>query len=233
VIRRDGITLKTAVITGGGSGLGKELAILLSKKGYHIHLLGRTEQTLKNTVMEIESDGGKATFDSLDLLSYEEIQRSGKKINNRFEIELLINNAGVGYFGPFTESTDQEMEEMFSTNVFGPIQLTKELLPSLQKHMDSAVLNIISTAGLRGKKHESLYVASKFAFRGWSESLQKEFEGNSPRFINAFMGGMNTPFWNQTDHAGNPEKLRSPREVAEIILNQYETENEIVIESKK
>jgi short-subunit dehydrogenase len=225
--------LNTAVITGGGSGLGKELAVLLSKKGYHVHLLGRTEQNLKNTALEIKSNGGEATFHSLDLLSYETIQKVAKEVSDRFKIELLVNNAGVGYFGSFTESTDQEMEEMFSTNVFGPIRLTKELLPSLRKHKKSAVLNIISTAGLRGKKHESLYVASKFAFRGWGESLQKEFEGTPPRFINAFMGGMNTPFWDKSDHVGNPEKLRSPSEIAEIIINQYETENEIVIESKK
>jgi short-subunit dehydrogenase len=225
--------LNTAVITGGGSGLGKELAVLLSRKGYHVHLLGRTEQNLKNTAIEIKSNGGEATFHSLDLLSHEEIQKVTKEISDRFEVELLVNNAGVGYFGPFTESTDQEMEEMFSINVFGPIRLTKELLPSLRKHESSAVLNIISTAGLRGKKHESLYVASKFAFRGWGESLQKEFEGTSPRFINAFMGGMNTPFWDKSDHVGNPEKLRSPSEIAEIIINQYETEKEIVIESKK
>ena len=223
--------MKTAIITGGGSGLGKELGKLLSKQGFHIFLLGRTEDTLKAAAAEIEKIGGEASFATLDIRSNDDISHvCEQQLHNR-EIQLLIHNAGVGYFGPFMETEDDELVSMFETNALGPIRLTKALLNKLDQ--DSTIINIISTAGLRGKKNESLYVASKFALRGFGESLQKEYEGSTLRIVNAYMGGMNTPFWDNSDHISDPSRLRSPIEVAEMIVNGYKESDEIVIESKK
>ncbi|MCA1060740.1 SDR family oxidoreductase [Rossellomorea aquimaris] len=222
--------MKTAIITGGGSGLGKELGKLLSEQGFHIFLLGRTEDTLKQAVAEIESIGGEASFATLDIRSNDDIEKLHDHFSNH-SIQLLIHNAGVGYFGPFKDSNDDELVSMFETNALGPIRLTKALLPLLDQH--STILNIISTAGLRGKKNESLYVASKFALRGFGESLQKEYEDTDLRIVNAYMGGMNTPFWDNSDHISDPSRLRSPKEVAELIMNDYPEKDEIVIESKK
>jgi short-subunit dehydrogenase len=229
-IRKDGFNMKTAIITGGGSGLGKELGKLLSKQGFHIFLLGRTEDTLKEAAVEIENTGGEASFTTLDIRSKDDIEHLGEHYLHNRNIQLLIHNAGVGHFGPFNESNDDELVSMFETNALGPIRLTKVLLPKLQQ--DSTIINIISTAGLRGKKNESLYVASKFALRGFGESLQKEFEDSNLRIVNAYMGGMNTPFWDNSDHVNDRSRLRSPREVAEMIVSEYQKKDEIVIESK-
>ncbi|MGM0754002.1 MAG: SDR family NAD(P)-dependent oxidoreductase [Bacillota bacterium] len=223
--------MKTAIITGGGSGLGKELGKLLSQQGYHIFLLGRTEDRLKEAAAEIESLGGQVSFDTLDIRSTQDIQQFGKNHLNGHTVELLIHNAGVGYFGPFKDSDDEELVNMFETNALGPIRLTKALLDQLDQN--STIINIISTAGLRGKKNESLYVASKFALRGFGESLQKEYEDSNLRIVNAYMGGMDTPFWENSDHISDPSRLRSPKEVAELIVNEFKEKNEIVIESKK
>ncbi|MEG9295530.1 SDR family oxidoreductase [Mangrovibacillus sp. Mu-81] len=223
--------MKKAIITGGGTGLGKELGKLLSKE-YHIVLLGRTKQKLEEAAIEIKQEGGDVSYAVLDVRSPLEIEQvcSTELLQN--DIELLIHNAGVGYFGPLTEANDEDLETMFETNVLGPIRLTKAILPHLEKG-NSTILNIISTAGLKGKKNESLYVASKFALRGFGESLQKEYEESGLRVVNAYMGGMDTPFWDGSDHISNRSRLRSPREVAEIIVEQYPSKDEIVIESKK
>ncbi|MGE6754142.1 SDR family NAD(P)-dependent oxidoreductase [Rossellomorea sp. NPDC071047] len=223
--------MKTAIITGGGSGLGKELGKLLSQQGYHILLLGRTEDRLKEATAEIENIGGQVSFDTLDIRSTQDIQQFGKNHLHDHTVELLIHNAGVGYFGPFKDSGDDELVSMFETNALGPIRLTKVLLNQLEQN--STIINIISTAGLRGKKNESLYVASKFALRGFGESLQKEYEDSNLRIVNAYMGGMDTPFWENSDHISDPSRLRSPSEVAELIVNEYQEKDEIVIESKK
>ncbi|MBN8192734.1 SDR family oxidoreductase [Bacillus sp. NTK074B] len=223
--------MKTAIITGGGSGLGKELGKILSKQGFQIFLVGRSEDTLKEASAEIKHEGGEASFATLDIRSKVEIKKFLEQHFTNRHISLLIHNAGVGFFGPFNESTDDELVTMFETNALGPIRLTKAILPQLEQ--DSTIINIISTAGLRGKKNESLYVASKFALRGFGESLQKEYEGTGLRIVNAYMGGMNTPFWDNSDHISDPSRLRSPREVAEMIVNDYQEKDEIVIESKK
>jgi short-subunit dehydrogenase len=223
--------MKKAIITGGGTGLGKELGKLLSKE-YHIVLLGRTKEKLEGAANEIKEAGGEVSYAVLDVRSPLEVEQVSSTELLQDDIGLLIHNAGVGYFGPLTEAKGGELESMFETNVLGPIRLTKGLLPQLEKNK-STILNIISTAGLRGKKNESLYVASKFALRGFGESLQKEYEGSGLRVVNAYMGGMNTPFWDETDHISDRSRLRSPQEVAEIIMDQYQSKDEIVIESKK
>jgi short-subunit dehydrogenase len=223
--------MKKAIITGGGTGLGKELGKLLSKD-FHIVLLGRTKERLEEAANEIKQSGGEVSFALLDVRSSVEIEQVTSTEMLQGDIELLIHNAGVGYFGPLNEANDDDLVTMFETNVLGPIRLTKAFLPQLEKG-NSTILNIISTAGLRGKKNESLYVASKFALRGFGESLQKEYEDFGLRVVNAYMGGMDTPFWDESDHISDPSRLRSPREVAEIIVKEYQSNEEIVIESKK
>ncbi|MGR3763289.1 SDR family NAD(P)-dependent oxidoreductase [Rossellomorea sp. NS-SX7] len=223
--------MKKAIITGGGTGLGKVLGKMLSNE-YHIVLLGRTKEKLEEAANEIKQSGGEVSYAVLDVRSRIDIEQVCSTELLQDDIELLIHNAGVGYFGPLTEAMDEELEAMFETNVLGPIRLTKALMPQLEKG-NATILNIISTAGLRGKKNESLYVASKFALRGFGESLQKEYEDSGLRVVNAYMGGMDTPFWDETDHISDRSRLRSPLEVAEIIIEQYKSSDEIVIESKK
>ncbi|MCP3739653.1 SDR family NAD(P)-dependent oxidoreductase [Rossellomorea sp. BNER] len=225
--------MKSVVISGGGSGLGKELGALLTNKGTHAILLGRTEKKLIDAVEMIKKNGGEANYYVLDITSHIEVEKTVSEIVKRYDVELLINNAGVGHFGPFLEATNEELLEMFQTNVFGSIYLTKSFLPLFQKNSAGTILNIISTAGLRGKKNEALYVSSKFALRGFSESLQKEYDGDAIRIVNAFMGGMDTPFWDKSDHISDKSRMRTPKEVAKMILEELPVKDEIVIESKK
>ncbi|MBT2686146.1 SDR family NAD(P)-dependent oxidoreductase [Bacillus sp. ISL-37] len=224
--------MKAIIVTGAGTGLGKELALLLAKQGYHLILTGRTEDTLKKIQNQIQQTGGSATDLVLDLRNLEDIKEKALLISKKYEIYGLVNNAGLGHFGPFSEISDKEIEEMFQTNVFGTIQMTKAILPYLELNNDGLVVNIVSTAGLRGKKNEAVYCSSKFAVRGFTESLQKEYEGSGIRFVAAYMGGMNTPFWEESDHVADPSRLRSPAEVAKIIIENLD-KDEIVIESKK
>ncbi|MGD6801007.1 SDR family NAD(P)-dependent oxidoreductase [Rossellomorea vietnamensis] len=225
--------MKTAVISGGGSGLGRELAKVYSNEGYHILLLGRTEEKLQSVKEEIITDGGTASILVIDIASAEEVEKASRQITEKYDVELLINNAGVGIFGPFLQAGFEEIEKMLSVNFLGTVYLTKALLPSMVSKDSGSIINIISTAGLRGKKNESYYAASKFALRGFAESLQKEFEESGISIINAYMGGMNTPFWDESQHVQDPSRLRSPREVAEIIYEESKTSSDIIIESKK
>ncbi|WP_226087041.1 SDR family NAD(P)-dependent oxidoreductase [Mesobacillus sp. S13] len=224
--------MKAIIVTGAGTGLGKELSLLLARQGFHMILTGRTEDKLNTVKVQIEQSGGSATAVQLDLRNLEDIKEKALLISKQHEIYGLVNNAGLGYFGPFTEVSDTEIEEMFQTNVFGTINMTKALLPYLEQNDEGLVLNIVSTAGLRGKKNEAVYCSSKFAVRGFTESLQKEYEGTGTRFVAAYMGGMNTPFWDDSEHVADPSRLRSAAEVAQIIVNNLD-QPEIVIESKK
>ncbi|MGJ7911584.1 SDR family NAD(P)-dependent oxidoreductase [Neobacillus sp. LXY-1] len=224
--------MKTILITGAGSGLGKELAFLFSKKGYHILLSGRSAEKLLSVKNEIEEAGGKADTLPLDIRNPEEISKKIEEISKNFQIYGLVNNAGVGHFGPFLETSVAQILEMCETNILGTLFITKAILPILQSNGEGQIMNIISTAGLRGKVNESVYAASKFAIRGFTESLQKELEGSGIKINAVYMGGMNTPFWEGSDHIKDFSRFRSAQEVAETIMDQIDQDS-IIIGSKK
>jgi short-subunit dehydrogenase len=224
--------VKTIIVTGAGSGLGKELALLFSQQGYHVLLTGRTVDRLSAVKRIIEETGGVADVLELDVQKESDISSKIREISKMHRISGLVNNAGVGHFGPFINIKESQITEMIRTNVLGTMLMTKAVLPILHEKGEGLLMNIISTAGLRAKVNESVYVASKFAVRGFTESLQKEFENSSIKIKAVYMGGMDTPFWEGSNHITDPSCFRSPKEVAEIIMSEID-QDEIIIESKK
>ncbi|TDL30656.1 SDR family oxidoreductase [Jeotgalibacillus sp. S-D1] len=224
--------LPIALITGAGTGLGKELARLLSKT-HHVVLVGRRDAELMELAEEINLSGS-ATPLTCDISQQDQVTSLEKQLLNLslLPVDIVVNNAGVGHFGSLETNNIEEWNQMFQTNVYGPMLITKTFLPYM-KESKGKFINILSTAALRGKVNESGYVASKFAFRGFSESIAKEVEPHGIRVIRAYMGGMNTPFWESSSHVENAAAFRTPSEVAEIIISRMDSEDEIVIESRK
>lgn len=219
--------MKSVIVTGAGTGLGRELALRYAKEGYHLILVGRTIETLQ----EVKNLINGTQVIVMDIRNKQDVDEKIGSIIKRYEVIGLINNAGVGYFGPFEKMKENETEQMLQTNVLGTMYMTQAVLPFICERSGSFVMNIISTAGLRGKVNEAAYVASKFAVRGFTESLQKEYEEKPVHISAVYMGGMNTPFWNHSDHVKDPSRFRYPADVAEMIFSQRDQDC-IVIESK-
>jgi uncharacterized protein len=222
--------METIVITGAGTGLGKELALQYAAKGNTLILTGRRQSPLLAVQQEIEKLGGKAFSYTLDVRNYENVKTTAEEILKKHKVTCLINNAGVGYFGPLTSLTCEQIHDMIETNIKGTIFMTKTFLPYFHTLPKAKILNIISTAGLKGKVNESVYAASKFAIRGFSESLVKELEQTNISVTAVYMGGMDTPFWEGTDHIKDRSRLRSPEEVARQIIAEDNGQPEIMIQ---
>ncbi|WP_226585124.1 SDR family NAD(P)-dependent oxidoreductase [Halobacillus litoralis] len=214
------------MITGAGTGLGRALALIYGKGGNHIILSGRNEKTLSDVENDIKKSGGSAEVIPCDITNYNSIASAVQRVES---LDVLINNAGVGIFGDLQTYSDQDIDQMLQTNVKGTMLMTQLAAPKLMQ-TGGRVLNIISTAGLRGKKNESIYCASKFAVRGFTESLQKEWENEKITATAVYMGGMNTPFWSETDHVGHPERLKGPEVVAAQIYEEDDGRREIIID---
>jgi len=216
----------TVLITGAGSGLGKALSKEYVNKGNHVIMVGRNEEKLVKASCDIDSDGSQTTCCVADITSIQSIQDLKKSVVATFQtIDVLINCAGVGYFGPFKDLSPENLKEMFEVNVFGTIYMTQHFI----EVVDQRLVNIISTAGLMGKVNESGYVASKFAVRGFTDSIRKEYEDSSLIITAVYMGGMDTPFWNDSTHIADKSRLKSPEVIAKAIVDCDSTADEIIV----
>ncbi|WP_166786836.1 SDR family NAD(P)-dependent oxidoreductase [Jeotgalibacillus salarius] len=212
------MTKKIALITGAGSGLGKELALLFGQD-YHIVLVGRTADKLEGVASLL----AESTILTADVADPSSIQKLYEQLSEENLLpDLLVNNAGVGHFGKAEELSYDQLNEMMHINAIGPMLLTNTLLPDMKKRQSGTILNILSTAAQKGKVNETGYVASKYAFRGYSESLAKEVADDGIRVVRAYMGGMNTPFWDHNHYVSDPDRLPSPKVIAEKIYSQMD-----------
>lgn len=221
--------MKKILITGGSSGLGFELAKLYLEIGHYLILVGRNEEKLKKATNELKNISELLEYIVCDISNFESINKLENIIvENHSTIDYLVNNAGIGYFGPFEELNLIEISEMLDVNVKGTICVTKSLIDITNEK----IINIISTAGLIGKVNEAVYVASKFAIRGFTESLQKEYANEKLEIIAVYMGGMNTNFWNNSDHIKDKTRLASPESIAKEIILKDDGRLEIILGNK-
>lgn len=219
--------MKKILITGAGSGLGAALAKCYADEDSYLILVGRSEEKLKSVLNEIREKGALGEVFVCDIKNSKAVEELKERtLEKHNSIDYLINNAGVGYFGPLTSLSANQVDDMIDTNVKGTIFVTLAFLPYVKER----VLNIISTAGLKGKVNESVYVASKYGIRGFTESLQKELEGTELKITAVYMGGMNTPFWKESEnHIKNKSRFKAAEEVAKEIKDQDDGREEIII----
>ncbi|GIO27853.1 SDR family NAD(P)-dependent oxidoreductase [Ornithinibacillus bavariensis] len=218
--------MPSVAITGAGTGLGKALAFQYAKNGYKVYLLGRRNAPLQIVQHGILQNGGEAEVVLCDVREIASVQIAFQRIE---KLDVFINNAGIGIFGPVMDYSVDDIDAILDTNVKGTVLTVQAALP-LIRESKGRILTIISTAGLRGKVDESLYCASKFAVRGFTEALQEEWNDEDFTITAVYMGGMNTPFWNKSKHVKDPSNLKAPEIVAEQIFAEDDGRKEIIID---
>ena len=210
---------KNALITGGGRGLGKAVAVALANEGVNVGITGRNEESLKTTVAELEKLGVKAAYSVFDVEEMAQVEQGVASIVSQLgSIDILINNAGVGDFGSFEEMPVETWEKVMKVNLFGVYYVAKAALPYLKQNKEGDIVNVASTAGLKGAPNMSAYCASKAAVISLSQSLMAELRKFNIRVITL------TPSTIATDMSiegkltdGNPEKVLQPEDFAEWV----------------
>ena len=166
---RDIMSLSKVLITGSSGGLGNHLALYYSQKGHEILLHGRNEKKLIKIQSEINKNGLNAKYIVADLNHKKGVELLCNKAKKE-NIKILINNAGIICPGlPLKDISYDKIESMLEVNLVAPIKI----INALNNDLDH-VININSMVGLEPKKNRSLYAASKWGLRGFSESLKKE-----------------------------------------------------------
>jgi NAD(P)-dependent dehydrogenase (short-subunit alcohol dehydrogenase family) len=163
---------KVWLITGCSTGFGRELAKEVLAKGYKVAVASRKTSDVDDIVAAYPNS---SIAIKLDVTVDAEIKSSVAQTIAHFgQIDVLVNNAGIGYFGSIEESEEAEVRKMFEINVFGLAKMTQEVLPHMRKQRSGHILNIASIAGLRSFPGVGFYNATKYAVDGFSESLAKE-----------------------------------------------------------
>jgi short-subunit dehydrogenase len=166
---------KLAVVTGTGSGIGRALALDLASRGARLAISDINPTTLADTVAACEQAGAKVHSRQLDVADRAAfLAYADEVIRDLGDVNLVVNNAGVGLIGTVEEMTWDELDWMMGINFWGVVHGTKAFLPSLIASGDGHLVNISSVFGFVGVPTQSAYNAAKFAVRGFTEALRQE-----------------------------------------------------------
>jgi short-subunit dehydrogenase len=220
---------KTILITGSSSGLGRELAIKLSEDGNKIITHGRNASELSNLKKQIEQKGISNPIIVGDLSSQQTLTSLINEAK-KFDLDILINNAGQYLNKEFFNCAEEEINNILNINFFSHIKLIKGILPHFLNKKKGLIININSIAGLQGSKGEALYSASKHALKGFSESLKLEVTSKGIIIMDVYLGAMATKM-----AAGrkNPELCIQPKEAASVISRLCETYDSLYVSEIK
>ncbi|HEY9328466.1 MAG TPA: SDR family oxidoreductase [Streptomyces sp.] len=165
---------KVIFVTGAGRGLGTDIAREALAAGHQVIATGRRPAEVEKTLGGPQDN---LLTTKLDITSPADAEAAAQAAVARFgRIDVLINNAGNFYAGYFEEITDEQMRQQFETNLFGPMNVTRAILPILRKQRDGHIITLSSSAGLIGQEFCVAYAASKFGVEGWMESLRYDVE---------------------------------------------------------
>jgi short-subunit dehydrogenase len=186
-----------AIVTGASSGLGLSIAQILRDRGTPVVGVARRASA------DVSGDAAKR---ETALRAIEAAERLGA-------IDLLVNCAGIGIYGPAGSYDDDAIAAIIGSNLIATINFCELLFPRFKEH-GGTIVNVLSTAALTGKANESVYCAAKWGARGYGEALKAEAKGTKARVIAVAPGGMNTPFWPEARPG-----FMNPNDVAAIIVD--------------
>ena len=177
--------VKTALVTGATSGIGKAVALQLAADGYAVIVHGRNAERGARTVAEIEKAGGEAHFITADLGSVADVQRLAAEAG---DVSVLVNNGGSSWFGPTAELTAETFDSLFDGNVKATYFLVAALAPGMVERGEGSIINIGSMAGQLGLPGGAAYGATKAAVALLTKSWAAEFSQSGVR-VNAVAPG--------------------------------------------
>lgn len=213
---------KISVISGGTGGLGLEIACLLVESGKNVLILGRNNEKIVSASVRLKKLAKDNVTESIicNIGNEEDVRKAGDYLTrNKFSVEYLFNNAGMGMFSKAETSTSAMIDTIFEANLKGMILLTSEVLRRTRAEEELTIVNIMSTSALFGRAEETIYCAAKWGARGYTEALRTELKGTKRNIIAVYPGGMKTDFWKIPGQERDISSFMDPAEVAEKIVN--------------
>lgn len=222
---------KIAVITGGGSGIGRAISVLFAKQGAHVHILELDDANAKNTVAQIESEGGKATAHICNVTNQKEIINLFDSFRS---IDILVNNAGIAHVGKVDNTNEEDFDRVMNVNVKGVYNCTYAAIPLFKKAGAGIILNMGSIAGHIGLTDRFAYTTAKGAVMAMTLSVARDYMNDNIRCNSISPARVHTPFvdgfikknypgkeeemFEKLSHAQPIGRMGKPEEIAYLAL---------------
>lgn len=206
--------MKRIIITGASDGIGKSLAIELAKEGHKLVLFGRNKDRLR----DVASQSNDAEFHAFDLNDLETMDKVVAAVLNKGDVDVLINNAGIWHkVGDLETIPDALILEVINTNLTSQILLTKKLLPHIRSRDNSYIINVSSKSGITAQEGQSVYSASKWGLRGFTDVLRNDTKSDKVHVIGVYQSGTNTRLFEKAGDNFPVETFTSPDDLAKVI----------------
>jgi len=223
--KKDGIW-----VTGASSGIGKAVALEFAKIGCNVFISARRAQELERLKDEAGKLGENIYPFACNVASHTNVEQTFKKITSEFEVNCLINNAGVTSFKHAADNSVNEINDIINTNLLGAIYSIKSVLASFIKNESGTIINILSVVVDKTFTRSSVYAASKMGLLGYSNSLREEVRKHNIRVINVIPGATETSMWSQEIRKEKGELMMNPESIARIIVSSYLQKDNLVTE---
>jgi NAD(P)-dependent dehydrogenase (short-subunit alcohol dehydrogenase family) len=219
-----------ALVTGGGSGLGRATSEVLAAAGMTVVVADVAEAGRDATAEAIAASGGRAESVALDVADPDSVEECVSGALERLgRIDVLVNNAGIDRTAPFEELEIEDWDRILAVNLRGPVVMSRAVLPGMREAGHGQIVNITSTAAKRAWENASAYHASKWGLLGLSHALHTEARQAGIKVTAVVAGGMRTPFLFDRFPDLDPGLLQDPRTVAETVRFVLSLPDESVI----
>lgn len=214
------ISGKSVLVTGAGSGIGRETAVKIANKGAKLTLTGRREEPLQETAKLIEEAGGEAQVvagDVTDSGTREKVVQAA--VEGFGGLDVLVNNAGNVRAGRLEDIDTEEIQTQIEVNLLAPVLLTRAAIPTLRESGDAAIVNVSSGFGLVGMPFYSTYASTKAGIAHFGEALRRELYGEGVHVMTIYPGATETPMM-ESNEAG-PDlgfQYETAEEVADALV---------------
>jgi NAD(P)-dependent dehydrogenase (short-subunit alcohol dehydrogenase family) len=206
---------KTAIVTGGSSGIGYAIAEKLSHKGYRTIITGRNEGKLLEASEKLRNGGGEIVPVVCDVSRHAEID-SLFRTEGLERLNVLVNNAGVATFAPIEETSLEDWDMNLAINLTGVFLVTRKAIPFLEK-TGGHIFNLVSVAGKKGFPNCGAYSASKFGLYGFTEVLREEMRPKGIKVTAILPGATDTPIFDGVGGSWDRNKMVRPTDIAETL----------------
>ena len=212
-------TLPVALVTGAGRGIGRSVSLALGASGAHAVLMARTSKQLLAVQEEIHRNGGKATVLRGDVSLEEDVVAVFRRVRDELgHLDVLVNNAGTGLFGPLGTFAAADFDKVVATNLRGTFLCSREAMKIMTPQKSGYIINVSSVVGFKGYPNQAAYTASKHGIMGLTKSLAAEAHEHGIRVSAILPGGVDTELIGDARPDLDRSELLRPEDIAKVVM---------------